>query len=104
MYSGNLKTAVLAQSSSTRSVPARDGSVESHFDTAGVVSFQAELPVPLQTAMTNFIERYPNWDQYRLIQAALAGFLVQNGIQSRSMTRLYLGNMFRSESFVDQQD
>ena len=31
-----------------------------------VVSFQAELPLPLQEAMVKFIELHPNWDQYRL--------------------------------------
>ncbi len=66
----------------------------------GVVSFQASVPSSLQKAMTQFIERYPNWDQYRLIQAALAGFLVQNGVESRSITRLYVGNMFGSQSFI----
>jgi len=65
-----------------------------------VVSFQSELPVQLQAAMVSFIESYPNWDQYRLIQAALAGFLVQNGVDSRPIIRLYLGNMFGSDSFV----
>ena len=63
------------------------------------VSFHADLPVALQLAMTGFIEKYPNWDQYRLIQAALAGFLVQNGVDSRQITRLYIGNMFGSHSF-----
>ncbi len=66
-----------------------------------VVSFYAELPSDLQLAMRSFIERYPNWDQYRLIKAALAGFLVQNGCNSRQITRLYVGNMFRSESMVE---
>ena len=65
-----------------------------------VVSFHSEMPEPLQQAMTRFIERYPNWDQYRLIQAALAGFLVQNGVESREITRLYVGNMFRRESLL----
>ena len=60
----------------------------------GRVSFHAEVPGPLQEAMASFIERHPNWDQYRLVQAALAGFLVQNGMDSRSITRLYVGNMF----------
>ena len=63
-----------------------------------IVSFHAEVPANLQVAMNNFIERYPNWDQYRLIQAALAGFLVQNGVKSRSITRLYVGNMFSISS------
>ena len=65
-----------------------------------VVSFYAELPLALQAAMASFIERYPNWDQYRLIKAALAGFLVQNGVESRQITRLYIGNMFRGQSIV----
>ena len=62
-----------------------------------VVSFQTELPSQLQEAMKRFIDKYPNWDQYRLIQAALAGFLVQNGVDSRPVTRLYLDNMFSNK-------
>ncbi len=69
-------------------------------DSEQMVSFYAELPSDLQIAMTAFIERYPNWDQYRLIKAALAGFLVQNGVQSRPVTRLYVGNMFCSDSIA----
>ena len=65
---------------------------------SSVVSFYAELPLPLQQAMTHFIESHPNWDQYRLVQAALAGFLVQNGIESRAITRVYVGSMSRRES------
>ncbi len=64
------------------------------------VSFQSELPQPLQQAMVAFIERCPNWDQYRLVQAALAGFLIQHGVESRELTRLYVGNMFRRESLT----
>ena len=65
-----------------------------------LISFYAELPCPLQRAMTTFIEKHPCWDQYRLIQAALAGFLVQNGVDSRSITRLYVGNMFSNNDFI----
>ena len=65
-----------------------------------VVSFQTEMPLPLQQAMTRFIEEHPNWDQYRLVQAALAGFLVQNGNESREITRVYVGNMFRRETLL----
>ena len=65
-----------------------------------VVSFQTEMPLPLQQAMTRFIEGHPNWDQYRLVQAALAGVLVQNGIESREITRVYVGNMFRRETLL----
>ena len=64
-----------------------------------IISFNCELHEHLQKAMKDFIEKHPNWDQYRLLQAALAGFLIQNGISSRLITRLYIGNMFGSHSF-----
>ncbi|QNJ06903.1 conserved hypothetical protein (DUF2811) [Synechococcus sp. MEDNS5] len=67
-------------------------------DESGTVSFQTQLPQPLQQAMVGFVERCPNWDQYRLVQAAIAGFLIQNGVESREITRLYVGSMFRRES------
>jgi len=63
------------------------------------ISFQTEIPKQIQQAMKVYIEKPPNWDQYRLLQAALAGFLIQNGISSRLITRLYIGNMFGSHSF-----
>ena len=65
---------------------------------SSLVSFITEVPDPLNAAMTAFIEDHPNWDQYRLVQAALAGFLLQNGIESREITRLYLDNMFSKKS------
>ena len=68
-------------------------------DSEDVISFQTEIPKPIQQAMKVYIEKHPNWDQYRLLQAALAGFLIQNGISSRLITRLYIGNMFGSHSF-----
>ena len=63
------------------------------------ISFQTEIPKQIQQAMEVYIDKHPNWDQYRLLQAALAGFLIQNGISSRLITRLYIGNMFGSHSF-----
>jgi hypothetical protein len=61
---------------------------------SGTVSLRAEVPEPLLRAMAAFIERHPNWDQYRLFQAALAGFLVQHGVKNRDVTRCYLANLF----------
>lgn len=63
-----------------------------------MVSLQAEVPEPLLASMRRFIEQHPNWDQYRLMQAALAGFLVQNGVQNRDVTRCYLANLFPAQS------
>ena len=67
-------------------------------ESAGVVSLRAEVPEALLTAMRAFIEQHPNWDQYRLFQAALAGFLVQHGMGNREVTRCYLANLFPSQS------
>ena len=35
------------------------------------ISFQTEIPQHIQQAMKAFIENHPNWDQYKLLQAAL---------------------------------
>ena len=59
-----------------------------------IVSLKCELHENLQYAMNDFVEKHPNWDQYRILQAAIAGFLMQKGFQNRDLTRLYLGNMF----------
>ena len=59
-----------------------------------VISFKCELQENLQRAMKKFVEDHPNWDQYRILQAAIAGFLMQKGFQNRDLTRLYIGNMF----------
>ena len=65
-----------------------------------VISFKIELQENLQIAMKEFVEDHPNWDQYRILQAAIAGFLMQKGFQNRDLTRLYLGNML-SMNFKD---
>ena len=66
-------------------------------ESQGMVSLRAEVPAPLLASMRMFIDSHPNWDQYRLMQAALAGFLVQNGAPSRALTRCYLSNMFPNQ-------
>ena len=65
-----------------------------------VISFKCELQENLQLAMNKFVEKHPHWDQYRILQAAIAGFLMQKGFQNRDLTRLYIGNMF-SMNFKD---
>jgi hypothetical protein len=67
-------------------------------DEDGMVSLLAEVPEPLLGAMRHFIDHHPNWDQYRLFQAALAGFLVQHAPGDRTITRCYLANLFPGSS------
>ncbi len=59
-----------------------------------IISFKCDLHENLQQAMNKFVEEHPNWDQYRILQAAIAGFLMQKGFQNRDLTRLYIGKMF----------
>ncbi len=59
-----------------------------------IISFKCDLHENLQKAMQDFIDEHPNWDQYRIIQAAIAGFLMQKGFDNRNLTRLYVDNMF----------
>ena len=59
-----------------------------------IISFKCDLQGSLQKAMNKFVEDHPNWDQYRIIQAAIAGFLMQKGFQNRDLTRLYIDKMF----------
>ena len=65
-----------------------------------VISLKCELQENLQKDMKEFVEDHPNWDQYRILQAAIAGFLMQKGFQNIDLTRLYIGNMF-SMNFND---
>ena len=64
-----------------------------------LISFLAEVPPSIKEAMEAFIDDHPNWDQYRLIQAALSGVLIQNGGDSRAINRLYFQNMFSKKGF-----
>ena len=59
-----------------------------------IISFKCDLHENLQQAMSKFVEDHPNWDQYRILQAAIAGFLMQKGFQNMDLTRLYIGKMF----------
>ncbi len=64
-----------------------------------VVSFIEEVPSPLNDAMSIFMDEHPNWDQYRLIQAAISGFLVQKGVSTREINRIYSQSMFCRKAF-----
>ncbi|MDA0292191.1 MAG: DUF2811 domain-containing protein, partial [Cyanobacteria bacterium] len=43
------------------------------------VSVENQFPEDLFLAMVAFISAHPEWDQYRLMQSAVAGFLFQQG-------------------------
>ncbi|MCS5697984.1 DUF2811 domain-containing protein [Cyanobium sp. FGCU-52] len=61
------------------------------------VSVENQFPEDLYDAMRDFVRRHPQWDQYRLMQAALAGFLFQHGATDRAVARHYLDGLFRRD-------
>tara|TARA_B100000579_G_C22292295_1_gene603320 strand:+ start:189 stop:479 length:291 start_codon:yes stop_codon:yes gene_type:complete len=65
-----------------------------------LVSFVQEIPAYLEEAMTAFIEKHPNWDQYRLLQAAISGYLLDKGVYSREINQFYFKSMVCKKVFV----
>ncbi len=64
------------------------------------VSLETELSETLYNTMREFVQRNPTWDQYTLINSALASFLVQNGCSDDSVSEMYLNQLFTpSKSF-----
>ena len=64
------------------------------------VSLETELSENLYNTMKDFVLSNPTWDQYKLINSALATFLVQNGCTDNSVSEIYLNQLFTpSKSF-----
>ncbi|TVS02298.1 MAG: DUF2811 domain-containing protein [Cyanobium sp. PLM2.Bin73] len=59
------------------------------------VSVENQFPEDLYDAMRQFIAIHPEWDQYRLMQSAVAGFLFQQGCKEPSVVQHYLNGLFR---------
>ena len=63
-----------------------------------IVSFIEDVPVYLNDAIRKFIDDHPNWDQHRLMQAAISGYLLEKGVTSLEMRRFYTQSMFCKRS------
>ena len=61
---------------------------------AARISLEAEVPEVLFDGMRAFLQSRPDWDQYRVITSALAGFLFQNGCGDRCVAQHYLNGLF----------
>ena len=61
---------------------------------SGKVSLETELSETLYNTMKDFVLSNPTWDQYKLINSALATFLVQNGCTDNSVSEIYLNQLF----------
>ena len=58
------------------------------------VSLETELSESLYETMKDFVLHNPSWDQYKLINSALATFLVQNGCTDSSVSEIYINQLF----------
>jgi len=58
------------------------------------VSLETELSESLYETMKDFVLHNPTWDQYKLINSALATFLVQNGCTDNSVSEIYINQLF----------
>ena len=76
--------------------------IEVKFDNSftSKVSLETELSESLYETMKDFVLHNPTWDQYKLINSALATFLVQNGCTDSSVSEIYINQLFTpSKSF-----
>ena len=64
--------------------------------TSNCIALETELSGTLYKSMKDFVLKNPTWDQYQLINSALASFLVQNGCNDRSVTELYINQLFNT--------
>ena len=66
--------------------------------TESIVSFIEDVPVYLNDAMRKYLDDHPSWDQHRLMQAAISGYLLEKGVTSLEMRRFYTQSMLCKKS------
>ncbi|MEL6385564.1 MAG: DUF2811 domain-containing protein [Cyanobacteria bacterium J06626_18] len=62
--------------------------------TPPTVSLMVEIPEELRDSLQGFLEARTGWEQDRVFGAAIALFLMQNGVNQRQVNRVYLDNVF----------
>ena len=80
----------------------QENNIEVEFDNSvpSKVSLETELSESLYETMKDFVLHNHTWDQYKLINSALATFLVQNGCTDSSVSEIYINQLFTpSKSF-----
>ena len=80
----------------------QENNIDVKFDNSlqSKVSLETELSESLYETMKDFVLHNPTWDQYKLINSALATFLVQNGCTDSSVSEIYINQLFTpSKSF-----
>ncbi|MBW4477045.1 MAG: DUF2811 domain-containing protein [Tolypothrix brevis GSE-NOS-MK-07-07A] len=60
------------------------------------VSIFTEIPETLHESLKIYLESHPDWDENRVLTAALSLFLLQNGDNDRRTARVYLETLFHN--------
>ena len=63
------------------------------------ISLETELSETLYNTMKDFVLSNPTWDQYKLINSALATFLIQNGCTDNSVSEIYINQLFTPSKY-----
>jgi hypothetical protein len=63
-----------------------------------MITLSIEIPEVVYTAMQQYLDTHPAWDQDRAMQAAMSLFLLQNGNSDRAVSRIYLDSLFNYQS------
>lgn len=53
-----------------------------------------DIPEEISNHLQLFLSERPGWSQTRILQSALALFLLQNGVSDKAISNLYLQAMF----------
>ena len=80
----------------------QENNIEVEFDNSfpSKVSLETELSESLYETMKDFVLHNPTWDQYKLINSALASFLFLNGCDDNYVKELNRNQIFTpSKSF-----
>ena len=74
----------------------KENNIDERYDNSfqSKVSLETELSESLYETMKDFVLHNPTWDQYKLINSALATFLVQNGCTDSSVSEIYVNQLF----------
>jgi hypothetical protein len=62
---------------------------------SATVSILIKIPHTLHEPVQNYLETHPDWDEDRLLAAAVSLFLLQNGDDDRRVSRVYLDTIFQ---------
>ena len=78
----------------------KENDIEEKFENSCLpkVSLETELSESLYETMKDFVLHNPTWDQYKLINSALATFLYQNGCTDSSVSEIYINQLFTSSN------